>query len=345
MTSVTGLDLVIFLHQKENAYLDDWEWMETHPMGGSESSVLHLAREFRAQGFNVRVTNEIEDLNKKCDIFIATRTWQVFAHGLRPGRLNYLLCTDDTNQPSVAVLRQPATAAMVYRAIDGAILISRYQATRWMSELNLPAAKLFLSSNGIPSFRFHPDRERLRSRPRLAYYGSTPFRGLAQLMESWDAIRSVVPDSELHIFSSMRIYGIDDPVEFQQIYRRAEGMAGVHYHGAQGQAAIREIALSCRALAYPCVFPETSCITAMEAMAYGCAVVSNDLGAMPETAPGNPLVHFGNGWLERWQKEASVAIGDGRILHVSGRVDDLHFGGGNCRATGVGDNAFERRGY
>jgi glycosyltransferase involved in cell wall biosynthesis len=126
---------------------------------------------------------------------------------------------------------------------------------------------------------------------------------LALLVEAWPLIHRAVPEAELLIFSSLKVYKREDSMEERELYEQAKNLPGVIYRGSLGQKELREEIQTCRVLAYPCIFPETSCITAMEAMASGCVVVSTALGALPETAWKNPLIPMGDGWIRSWAFE------------------------------------------
>ena len=125
-----------------------------------------------------------------------------------------------------------------------------------------------------------------------AVYSSSPDRGLDKLLDYWPAVRSLRPDAELHVY-----YGFDtweqiarrrgDDVGLMQIeiFRtRLANTEGVHSHGRVGQAGLARALLKASAWLYPTNFCETSCITAMEAMAAGAHSVTSRLGALPETA-------------------------------------------------------------
>lgn len=315
------MKIVLFVYRLNSPdCLGDWEWMERHPMGGSEASAFRMGAALRELGHDVHVTNDPRALAGGCDIFVSLRHFEIFQRPFRAARASYLWCTDDADQPLVAKLRDARTAALVYSHLNGAVVLSEYQRARWAEHLHLPAEKTFVSANGIPTQRWNLDPSSLGTRKPWLYYGSTPFRGLDRLLSVWDSIRAAVPEAELHVFSSMQIYGVSDPPEFAALYERAKTQQGVHYQGAQGQAAIREIARQCRLLAYPCVFPETSCITVMEAMAAGCAVVTTALGALPETAAGNILIPPDNPrWLETWRDEVIRLLKDDEACQAMGR--------------------------
>jgi glycosyltransferase involved in cell wall biosynthesis len=208
----------------------------------------------------------------------------------------------------VKSLEDPETAQRIYDACDSVMMLSHYQARGWMEKLHLPQNKLFFTSNGISSDDYAIDIKELRHRKPHAYYSSVPWRGLKPLLDAWPLIRSAVSHAELHVFSSMKVYRIAESPELEQLYDQARKMEGVVYRGSVGQKELREAAQTCRVLAYPCVFPETSCIAAMEAMAAGCVVVGTALGALPETAWRNPLVPLGGNWLERWAFEVAQVL-------------------------------------
>ena len=301
-----------FMLSSHGSVLKDVEWCETHPVGGSETAVLCMARSLRKLGHAVEILTDPNELsNRPCDVFISLRKWELFHNGHGPGKVNYLWCMDDVDQPIVASLSDQRIVQKVLENCDACILVSNCQQQRWCQAFKIPPAKIFLSSMGIPLERFGTPRFDLANRPPRAYYSSTPFRGLNLLLQAWPRIKDAVPGAELVIYSSMQIYGAPETSDYQAWYETARNLSGVIYKGSVGQAELRQGAMASRVLAYPCVFPEMGCVAAMEAMAAGCVVVSTSLGALPETAWRNPLiVPQAAGWLDEWAGEVARLLMD-----------------------------------
>ena len=307
----------------------DWEYAETQPLGGAETALLRMAVTFRELGHDVElvnypsVTSEVRALmaEKTCDVFINSRLPSgILALPKLPGRANYYWAHDDADQPLLAPLTQkPEWRAAFYRRVHGLFLLSHYQRSRWLAQLGLALEKTHLITNPIPYARFQPNLSQLRARGRRAYYASTPYRGLKYLLEGWPLVRARVPDAEVHVFSSLRVNGLAETPENEALYRRAEQTAGVVYRGPVGHARLREEAARARVLAYPCCFPETSCIAAMEAMAAGAVVVGTELGALPETAWKNPMQPLVDGWLPRWAADVARLLLDDDEFEVRAR--------------------------
>lgn len=304
------LDIVFFVFSAHGDRLHEPDYPEINPVGGSETAALRLAQVMRDFGHSVRlITNESELQGLSCDVFVSLRVWQIFQGGY-PGRVNYLWCQDDFNQKIVEDLRDPKIALPIYNRLTGLFMLSTYQQVQWIRNLNLMVEKIIPTTNGIPFARFVVDETAFKSRKPWCYYASTPFRGLNLLLQAWPDVKKAVPDAQLHLFTSMKVYNSEDTDEYREMYELARSLPGINYRGSVGQAELRETAIQSRALAYPCTFPETSCIAAMEAMAAGCAVVSTSAGALIETAWKNPLIAPGGNWLPVWSRALIRVLSD-----------------------------------
>jgi len=302
------------VHSNHGDGILDPGYCEKHPLGGTETAVIKVVQALRQLGAEVAIATKPSQLPATpADVFISARQWELFSAGRGPGKLNYLWCQDDIDQSILDRMKESGVAARVYGNCDGIILVSHYQAARWMAGMAAPPDKLFITSNGIDLPRFQVDRTALARREPHAYFASTPFRGLAELLELWPVVRQVVGTrAKLTICSSLQVYRENERAEHEALYARARQLEGVDYLGSVGQQQLRDVATSCRALAYPCTFAETSCIVAMEAMASGCVVVGTALGALPETAWRNPLVPLAGNWGDRWIEELLRVLVDER---------------------------------
>jgi glycosyltransferase involved in cell wall biosynthesis len=321
MTTAKPLNICFAVNSKRGGAILDPDYCEEHPLGGSETAVIKMTQCLRQLGHQVQIVTRPSELaGLKPDIYVAVRFgdvrfWEMLTKQGQPAKLNYLWCQDDADQPFLQGLKDPGVAAKIYESSTAFIMISHFQTARWQDAFAVPGEKLFVSSNGIDLPRFKIDRTQLARREPHAYFASTPFRGLAGLLEAWPIVRQVIgPRAKLKICSGLAVYGDAETPENQALYDKARTLEGVEYLGSVGQAQLREVAASCRALAYPCTFPETGCIAAMEAMASGCVVVGTALGALPETAWRNPLVPICENYLDLWI---------GELLRVL--VDDVYY--------------------
>ena len=116
---------------------------------------------------------------------------------------------------------------------------------------------------------------------RLAYI-STPHRGLDVLIAAFRAAK--FENVELDVYSSFKIYGWEDKdKDWEPLYNACKETPNVNYHGSVSNEEIRTALQQTHILAYPSVYKETGCISAIEAMSAGCVVVCPNLAVLPET--------------------------------------------------------------
>lgn len=167
--------------------------------------------------------------------------------------------------------------------IDLFIFVSKWQRDRFINEYNINYKKTLIMRNGIGKpFEKYLDLPFNKNNNTMTYC-SIPWRGLELLNPIYKRINEEFPDSSLKIFSGMNIY---DQPEITQYHDMFKSYNNVTYNYGVNQEVLASELYKIDFLTYPNTFPETSCITVLQAMAAGCLVITSDLGALRETMDG-----------------------------------------------------------
>ena len=269
---------------------------ENGPLGGSESGIVYMARELSRQGHEMTVYSNCPDpgvydgvdyrhyhlffnefQSTPWDVFISFRSFDPFLVGRIAPRM--LFWTGDAHdQPAIRHLGHPA----IQGNVDYLLCVSEWQRRTFIDRFDLPEAKVIATRNGFASELAPAPSEKIWTQ---GVYSSTPFRGLAGLLEMFPDIRRRVPEMTLDIFSSMKVYGWSearDREAYGGLYTTA-GQPGVNLRGSVAQTLLLEHMSRSGFLLYPNTFEETSCIAAIEAQACGAVVVTSAKAGLKET--------------------------------------------------------------
>lgn len=165
------------------------------------------------------------------------------------------------------------------------IFVSNWQQYQYGAYLGIPYDHGVVIQHAIEPI---PEHKKPDDKINCVYF-STPHRGLEVLLEAWDFMKKniqseAVQKAELNVYSSFKIY--DRPhmdEQYRHVYKKAQDMESVNYSGSVPNDTIREELQNMHIMAYPSVYMETACISAIEALSAKCLVVCPNLGALPET--------------------------------------------------------------
>ena len=265
-------------------------------IGGSEEALIHMSRHLSRLGHRVEVFatppggqagcwdgvrwapfTEFDPGRAAGDVFVAWRNadFVELAGGFR--QVYHWL----HNRPW---WYEEETAARVDR-----ILVVSEDHARDKGFDKVERRKLYVTSNGLdPEFLRDPGG----NEPRRAIYASCPARGLTLLLEMWPEIRRRVPGALLDVYHGFTaVY--DDMAEqypglkyIKALCYQLLDQEGVTFHGMVGQDRLAEGFARAGVWLYPTECQETSCITAMKALAMGCLPVTSGYAVLGETLGG-----------------------------------------------------------
>ena len=179
------------------------------------------------------------------------------------------------------------------------VFVSNWQMQMYMNHYSIPWSKCIVIQNAIMPIEEH---EKPTDKINLIYY-STPHRGLNILVPVFERLAQEHDNIELNVYSSFSLYGWvqrDEP--YKEIFDRCKDHPKINYHGAVDNEIIREALKQSHILAYPSIWPETSCLVLMEAMSAGLINVHPNFAALPETAANWSMMY-------QWHEDQSHHAG------------------------------------
>jgi glycosyltransferase involved in cell wall biosynthesis len=192
---------------------------------------------------------------------------------------NILWLHDTWNDPETQHLQDPESR----KKFEKFIFVSNYQFQTFNMGHGITYHDSFVIPNAIVPIPAHtkPDDGQIR-----LIYHTTPHRGLNILIAAYERLYEKWGDKiVLDVYSSFNIYGWpqrDEP--FETLFDKCRAHPGINYHGTVSNDEVREALTKSHIFAYPSIWPETSCISLIEAMSAGCLVVHSDLAALTETS-------------------------------------------------------------
>ena len=231
------------------------------------------------------------DLLDKFKIICSRVRW------IDPKKPTILWCHDTWDDPESQHLKEEERRAR----FEKFVFVSNYQLSTYNLALQVPYAQSFVMQNAIDPIELKDKNE---DQIKLIYH-TTPHRGLnvavAAIME---LAKNYGDKIHFDVFSSFEAYGWKErDKEFEDLFNNIKEHPQMTYHGYQPNEKVREALQEAHIFAYPSIWPETSCIAAIEAMSAGCQVVCPNYAALPETTANFATMYQ---WSEDIQFHANV---------------------------------------
>jgi UDP-glucose:(glucosyl)LPS alpha-1,2-glucosyltransferase len=205
---------------------------------------------------------------------------------LDPNKVNILWQKNSYDQPN---LQEFFGNKARHKEYDWYVFNSHWNYEKFRYFFDIPTDRSIVIKNGIESF---PQRKIYKKGdPIKLIHHCTPWRGLNVLLRAMQEITD--PNITLDVYSSTQVYGDqfkqqnDD--QFKPLYEQAKQLPNVNYIGYETNEYIKANMNKYDMFVYPSTFEETSCVSALEALASGVHVITNNYGALYETCAEWPV--------------------------------------------------------
>jgi len=224
---------------------------------------------------------------------------------LDPNKVNILWQKNSWDQPN---LQEFFGNKARHKEYDWYVFNSHWNYEKFRYFFDIPTDRSVVIKNGTDNF---PKRKIYKKGdPIKILHHNTPWRGLNVVLRAMQEIKD--PNITLDVYSSTQVYGDqfkqqnDD--QFKPLYEQAKQLPNVNYIGYKPNEYILEHMADYDLYVYPSIFEETSCVSALEALAAGVHVITNNFGALYETCAEWPVYVSYNTNYETMAKDTASAI-------------------------------------
>ena len=176
-----------------------------------------------------------------------------------------------------------------HKEYDWYVFNSHWNYEKFRYFFDIPTERSIVIKNGIDNFPIRKIYK--KGDPIKLIHHCTPWRGSNVLLGAMQEIKN--PNIILDVYSSSQVYGDEfkknNDQQFEPLYEQAEKLSNVNYIGYKPNEYIREMMPNYDMFVYPSIFEETSCASALEALASGVHVITNNFGALYETCSEWPV--------------------------------------------------------
>jgi len=232
-----------------------------------------------------------------------------------PSKVNILWQKNSYDQPNLAPWFADKNNHKKY---DWYVFNSHWNYEKFRYFFDVPTDRCVVIKNGINNFPAR--RPYKKGQPIKILHHNTPWRGLNILLRAMQEIKD--PNITLDVYSSTQVYGDsfkqqnDD--QFKPLYEQAKQLPNVNYIGYETNEYILKHMTDYDLYVYPSTFEETSCVSAMEALAAGVHVITNNYGALYETCAEWPVyVNYTDNYEQMAIATASAITIASQYLHES----------------------------
>jgi glycosyltransferase involved in cell wall biosynthesis len=301
----------------------DGSTLSKRGLGGSESAVILVSRELVKLGFSVTVLNNCTDNKTSSGVYDGVTYWDVstpiyntfdivissrsivpfvprsqwsnfhtapfFEHIKNSAKLK-ILWMHDTFCNGDNLLEE----LVVNGDIDELFTLSDFHTT-YVTNCNhgrkrnyeVLKNKIFQTRNGVVN---HIKEVDIRAKDKdLFVFNSSVTKGLMPLLNMWNSIREKIPAAKLKVIGGYYRFKNDGTdAQYEQWEKVANDphykQLDVEFTGIIRQDEIAQILAKASFMIYPCIFPETFGISAVESLCYNTPLLTARFGALEETA-------------------------------------------------------------